>query len=393
MAVKNKVASERELKDFKKGIRNLVNDEEDGHCYKQDQSATSEYATEQLKKRCEEALQKAQDEDNEIKALEVCSGLYALKSEILQYGEKYASAVKAYAIIKSVETVLNTFNTRTRTLRDTNENAIKAYNKDIQELENSIKGEIEEKSKKTKIGDRDKIPESIQMQLGINPSSLNSFISTASKKVEGELTRSFFGNKVKVNRNDKNDIRTVVLQTIVDFKSDFLANRKKILEQQRDQFISSVQEIIRRNGNLGASAKRFVENIPAPRISTSELPDFGAKYELYCKTKGILFFKSEYFDEDGFFEDVRTSLMNLAGEMADVFRKDYQDAFNKVIEAVQDRFKSNLDEFSLNVKAMKEDRDAMLKLGQIISDAATSLSESQERLNSLIWKEMESTNA
>lgn len=365
-----------------------------GHCYRQDRSATSEFATKGLIERCEKALKEAQAKNDDMKVLEICSGLYALESEILQYGEKYASAVKAYAIIKSVETVLNTFNTRTRTLRDTNENAIKAYNKDIQELENSIKGEIEEKSKKTKIGDRDKIPDSIQMQLGINPSSLNSFISTASEKVEGELTRSFFGNKVKVNRNDKNNIRTAALKIIEEFKADFLAKRKKILEHQRDQFISSVQEIIRRNGNLSDSAKRFVENIPAPQISNpSNFPDFGAKYELYCKTKGILIFKSEYFDEGGFIDDVRRGLSSLAGEMADAFRKDYQDTFNKVIEAVQDRFKNNLDEFSLNVRAMKEDRDAMLKLGQIISDAATSLSESQERLNSLIWKEMESTNA
>ena len=365
-----------------------------GHCYRQDRSATSEFATKELIKRCEEALQEAQSENDEMKVLEICSGLYALESEILQYGEKYASAVKAYAIISSVETVLNTFNYRTKALSDTNENAIKAYNKDIQELENTIRRAIEEESKKTKIGDKDRIPAPILMQLEIDSPSLNNFIGDASKKIEGVLTYNLFGNKVKVNRNDKNDIRNVVLKIIEDFKADFLTNRKKILERQRDQFISSVKNIIRCNGNISDSAKQFVENIPAPQISTPVFPDFGAKYELYCKTKKVLlFFDSEYFDKDGFINDVRTSFMNLAGEMVDVFRKDFQDAFNKVIEAVQDRFKNNLDEFSLNVKALKEDRDAMLKLGQIISDAATSLSDSQDRLNRDIWKEVESTNA
>ncbi len=394
-AIRNGVATDSEKARAVGGKYILALEENpSGHCYRQDRSATSEFATKELIKRCEEALQEAQSENDEMKVLEICSGLYALESEILQYGEKYASAVKAYAIISSVETVLNTFNYRTKALSDTNENAIKAYNKDIQELENTIRRAIEEESKKTKIGDKDRIPAPILMQLEIDSPSLNNFIGDASKKIEGVLTYNLFGNKVKVNRNDKNDIRNAVLKIIEDFKADFLTNRKKILERQRDQFISSVKNIIRCNGNISDSAKQFVENIPAPQISTPVFPDFGAKYELYCKTKKVLlFFDSEYFDKDGFINDVRTSFMNLAGEMVDVFRKDFQDAFNKVIEAVQDRFKNNLDEFSLNVKALKEDRDAMLKLGQIISDAATSLSDSQDRLNRDIWKEVESTNA
>ena len=45
-------------------------------------------------------------EDDLIRQIWVASGLYALEIEIREYGEKYASAVKAYSIIDGVDKAL-----------------------------------------------------------------------------------------------------------------------------------------------------------------------------------------------------------------------------------------------------------------------------------------------
>ena len=68
-------------------------------CYKQDRCATSDVATKKLLEKCELAIEEANGDDTQI--LVVSSGLYALEQEILEYVEKYASAVKAFAIASS----------------------------------------------------------------------------------------------------------------------------------------------------------------------------------------------------------------------------------------------------------------------------------------------------
>lgn len=88
-------------------------------CYKQDRCATSDAATKKLLEKCESAIEAANGNDTQI--LVISSGLYALEQEILEYGEKYASAAKAFAIIDSIDKALTDLTNQANSLPDSNQ--------------------------------------------------------------------------------------------------------------------------------------------------------------------------------------------------------------------------------------------------------------------------------
>ena len=74
--------------------------------------------------------------------------------------------------------------------------------------------------------------------------------------------------------------------------------------------------------------------------------------------------------------------------MTDDFAKDYRNALETLLMQIKTIFESNLEQYSLNMKAMMEDKEAMMKLGGRISDAANSLLSCQDSLNEIIWREI-----
>ncbi len=92
--------------------------------------------------RTQEVIQKSETElshhtEKEDKMI-VSSGLYALESEIQNYGEKYAIAVRAYSIITSVESFLKTLDTILNTLENKSEEELKKITKDIESKSDDI---------------------------------------------------------------------------------------------------------------------------------------------------------------------------------------------------------------------------------------------------------------
>ena len=151
-AKKNGVASPKEESVFKRGLDSMQ-DEFAGYVYRQNRCATSEFATEKMHSQCEEALDSARKTQDDAKVLEICSGIYALEREILQYGEKYASAVKAYAIIDSVNKALSKLSNRANSLKESNQENINRIQKNIDELRATINSAIEEEyNNKGRIG-------------------------------------------------------------------------------------------------------------------------------------------------------------------------------------------------------------------------------------------------
>ena len=55
---------------------------------------------------------------------------------------------------------------------------------------------------------------------------------------------------------------------------------------------------------------------------------------------------------------------------------------------IKSEFEQNLAQYSVNMQAMIENKDAMMKLGDRISDAAYALVKCQDNLNEIIWKEI-----
>jgi len=123
-AVENKVATENDEWELETRLIPIQN-EKRGCYYKYNSFASSEYATNNMIKKSDDALQLAKEKHADTEILNICSGLYALETEIKEFGEKYSSSVKAFAIIDSVEKALSKLNHNAVSLQSKNRSDIK----------------------------------------------------------------------------------------------------------------------------------------------------------------------------------------------------------------------------------------------------------------------------
>lgn len=361
------------------------------YCFRENRCALSELATNSMIGRCEEALNKAISENDDAGVVEVCSGLYALETEILQYGEKYAAAVKAFAIIDSVDKALAKLTNQAYSLRDSNQEEIAAIEKNIKELKDTINGSIESEYQTRTISKEKAIPEEIRKKLKIDSKTLkNSIIGDTEIFLDKTLKGSFFGlGKVKFRESDKTKIKDGISGVISDFTNNFMKEREKLLTEERDAFIKAVQKAITDNGNISEAAKKFFQDIPKPEISrTKGITNLDGIYNSNKRVEKVLFFfEKERLDKKAFIDDVKDSLETIAIGMTDEYATDYQKALETILMAIKSNFEQNLAKYSLYMKAMIDNREVMKKLGTKIEDAAFDLKECEDDLNAIIWKE------
>ncbi len=386
-AVRNGIASEKDESDFNKGLNNMT-DKFGGFCFRENRCAMSEFATNSMNERCEKALKDAQEQKDDVSVLEVASGLYALESEILQYGEKYASAVKASAIIDSVDKALSKLSNRAVSLRESNREEIREIEKNIVELRKTISDAIEKEYNASSMPEGDDLPDEIGKTLGLDRATLyDTIVGNTTSYMHKELRGWFLGllGRVKVRDRDKDSVRDMINHAIDDYTEQFLTRRKELLENQRDNFMNAVKQTIMENGNISGAAKRFFLDVPAPQVIKPGISNWGELYSSHCRTEKFLMFKGEYLDKAGFIQDVEKMLEEIAASMCDDYSRDYRTALESLLIQTRTQFENNLETYSLYMKAMVENRDAMKQLGDRVADVATELFESQKQLNDIIW--------
>ncbi|MBP3803428.1 MAG: dynamin family protein [Oribacterium sp.] len=360
-------------------------------CFRENRSASSEFATNTMISRCEDALNSAISKGDDAGIVEICSGLYALETEILLYGEKYAAAVKAFAIIDSVDKALAKLTTQANSLRESNQEEIAAIEKNIKELKDTISTAIESEYHNKSISTEKGISEEIRKRLKIDSQTLNELLFERTEKhLNKILKRSFFGlGKVKYRETDKTVIKDGISGIITDFTNAFMTERETLLTEERDKFIEAVQTAIKDNGNISDAAKKFFQYIPKPEINKRKgITNLDGIYNSNKRTEKIFFLlKQDHLDKKSFIEDVKEKLQTLATDMTNEYATDYQKALETILTAVKSNYKENLEKYSLYMQAMIENREEMQKLGLSVEEAADDLVDCRDDLNSIIWKE------
>lgn len=392
-AMINNIATDEEEFEFEDREKGFTHEKSPkGFCYRQDRCATSEYATKKMIDRCENVLNEAKEKNDRERIFYICTGLYALESEIVQYGEKYASAVRAFAIIDSVNKALAKLSNHANSLKESNQEEITAIEASIVELQNTINRAIDEERSKVIIPKNEKLPEKIVSELGLDSETLNDNIIGITKSyIDDQLKPWFLGlfGQVKVNSEDKVKIENFINEVFDKFTNTFLSKRKDLLEKQRDDFMEAVKDTIIKNGKISESAKKYFQDIPKPTIiKPDNIEDIGSIYDSHSRTDRGIIFDSEYLDKKGFRDDIEERLMQIAGKMSDDYGDDYLKSLEVLIYQIRHQFESNLGEYSLNMKAMIEDREAMKQLGGRILNAANDLESCKSELDNIIWKEI-----
>ena len=365
-------------------------DSDEAYCFKENRCATSEVSTKRMLARCEAALEKAESEENDADILEICSGMYALESEILQYGEKYAAAVKAFAIIDSVDKALAKMTTQAYSLRDSNNQKIAEIEENIRQLRSTINNAIEKEYQARTIPTQEFFPEETRRRLKIDSSTLKkSLLDKTVFSLDKMLKGSFFGlGKVKFKETDKTKIKDKISGIISDFTNEFMDEREKLLTEERDSFISAVQKAIMDNGKISDSAKKFFQDIPRPNISRRNIMNLDGIYNSNKRVERGLFGNvKERLDKEAFIDAIKDNLQSMATDMTNDYAVDYQNALETILMAIKGNFECNLENYSKLMQAMIANREVMKELGNKIEYAANELEKCEDSLNKIIWKE------
>ena len=390
-AMLNNIPTLQDERNVKKGNRDFSEDENEFR-YKLDSCAASQIATKRLKDKCDEAVKQAGEDI--AKKLLVTTGLYALESEICEYGEKYASAVKAFAIIDSVDKALAKLTNQTRSLLDSNEQGIQQIQTNINELRKTITDSIESECKKRIPYDSAALPKEVLERLGLDPISVDNAFSNVHNEIDAELSKhSHFFNENKIKPLDKADkiaIKDIFIKNTLSMKLQFVQERENLLTEQRDDFINSVKYAISQNGNIRESAKKVIADIPKPCINpvTITQEKISDLYEKCMKESSFLWMKKKYLDRNEFEKELEKNFTTPFRQSCNLFKSEYYDTLCDILEQVKGKFETNLEQYSVNMGAMLQNRDAMMRLGAVIEEAAQSLAKCEETLNNSIWREL-----
>lgn len=384
-AVRNKIADSNQEKIIKYNYAKIL-DPEVGRYYILNHCALSEIATKKQFDASEAALTEAQRNDDCAKAFYICSGVYALENEISLYGKKYAAAVRAYAIIDSVDKALNNMNVRATSLKNSNQANIDKVNSEIETLRRALKQAIDKAGSKNALPPNKPLPEGILLDLHLDGHSISCEVEETKKKIGALLIRWFLGLFGKVNYKPEHKTKTesILKATLGDYANNFVKKRKEILEDRRDAFQKSIIDIIQSNGGINDEAKRFIAQINSPEINTPNITTITDLYHTQMSTSPIL--KIQQIDKEEFLEKLEDELTNIVNSLAQDLEKEFRKAHEVLFSQVQSEFERNLEKYSIMMKAKLDDKEAIEKLGEKIQALASELKQCQSNLERIIWR-------
>lgn len=402
-AYKHGVATRGDERLLKSGSAKDILDEEFGRYYRQDRCAMSEFATKLLHEKCLRELEIAEKEDDLAGQLWVASGLYALQMEIVDYGEKYASAVKAFSIIDGVDKALARLNRNAKSIERQNSDDIHAVEEEISKIKGTITKGISEAKKGKEIGKNESIPSNVVEKLHLDAESISRFVQDpADAKVDEILLgfwqkigkgiaevfdKEFNPKETKWEGNKENEIENVVQDILNDYTDHFKDTRRKLLEKLRDEFIADVKRTIQESGEISEDAKNYILDIETPEIDEfTESYEFGELYKKRKKTKKVLWMEKEYLDREMFIKDMNKKLRSVANDLAGNYIENYKNSLNALLKKVESEFIQNMDKYSVSLRAKLEDKEAMEDLRKRILQAVDELHGCQEKLNAVIWE-------
>lgn len=359
-----------------------------GQYYKLNRIAASEKTTASLIERSENAFSDAKSSGNIAGVFYVASGLFALENEIKIYGEKYAAAVRAFAIIDSVDKALSTMNKNAMSLERQNEKSINQINSEIEEMRSSFKISIDNASRKHKYPENASLPTDVLKELQLNHEYLQMNVTGNTISFINKLLKGWFFGLGKVNFNDKHkkEINQRITSVLSDFTDAFLVKRQRMLEKIRDAFTKDVKKTIQDNGKLSDAAKDYVLKIRKPEIKNlDKLIEIGGIYDSNKRADKFLWINTPHIDKDGFAQDAEDEMKDIVEDMRKDFEKDFRTALTSALSAIESEFTQNIEKYSLLMQAKLEDKKVMEQLRVKISAAACDLISCQDELNKVIW--------
>ena len=381
-SVKNNIETDKEKKLVSRRLEE-IKDEDDGRYYQHNHFAKSENATEKMIKASEKQLNAAPEDIANV--FHVCSGLYALECEISKYGEKYASAVKTFAIIDTVDKTLSKLTTEADVIKTNNNQKIEEVENEINKIETTVKDAIK-KSRERYSWKNNEFPKGLLQDLYLDHDYLEKNIYVP---VELELEKvipewyMFKDTGYKILKG----IKAAITDRIDKLMQGYKNKRKQSLEKSRDEFKNDIINIIQSNGEMSDEAKKYICEISEVEIEEFNYVDkFTEIYNKFkSEKKGFLWITYQNIDKKKAINEIMLELKNFTQRTADDYKKSYKDSLDNVLDEISKEFNNNLNRYSATIKSLLDDKDSMEKFRERITESAESLTKLQNELDEKIW--------
>ncbi|MCQ2543537.1 MAG: dynamin family protein [Lachnospiraceae bacterium] len=366
-------------------------DVDTGMYFKLDKLARSDNETKALIKECNEELKKCNNPEDSslypiLQRIYVNSGMYAIEKEIIQYGRKYALAVKAKGLYDGIKSVVDfiredyeVIENQARLSKEEIERNITVMKTNmVQDIDNAYADYLQNMTTENMVFQIDDINQlytvmgNRQIQAG----------KIADKMKWIALRPEVFEEKNNIIRNELNRY----LQEIDD---NYKNNRGRILQQQIDELKGIIVKKISGYKGIDEEIIKRITNVADTQVPPSSLK--ALKMDEYInKQKAIFIFSTN--DKKSYKNDVETMFANTTKVQFDSYIEEITKvAIDKTAELVQE-FKNNIDMISSNLELLiKDEKKASEE--QAKAKAVLDLVEKKDKeLNMKIWGEDKEDN-
>jgi len=348
--------------------------------YKQNKCARSCFATDQMIAQCDTAMAEAQAANDKFEIVHISSGLYALERAIVEYGEKYAAAVRAYAMIDGVDKALAALQRTASALTSENEENLRQITQEIEDIRQNITHSINMALEKYRLP-KGQIPVEQIEHLKMDDQTFKDIEKSVVRTIKGRLRSIFPRSEEKKKQRIKSDIDTI----LNNWSGSYVSGRNKLLTDMRDRAIADARKTIEANGKVYPGAVQYVCQIQPPKLEPANV-SIARLYDISQSPRDFLWMHIKSLDTKKFVTAVKEELKRYRTEQAKTFRNDYLASFNNVLLAVQQEFETNLEKYSNIIRAKLEDKKSVEALYVQVVAAAEKLEELRQDLDRIIWK-------
>lgn len=368
--------------------KNPVDDEmsPNGLCYRENRMASSDLATRRMIEKSDAAAQDAREKGDDNRLVYVTSGLYALEEELKEYGEKFASAVRASAIIQGVEKTLANVTAKSQFLCTATDQNIVELEEEIKQLKKSV-DEIVKKAGEQ--ANANMLSQNDLHELGLASTDIEKSEGQIVSKVDRILGKPgiFSGGKVTLRPEHEQDITSVIDDEFSRMNYHFTKASKKVLEGKIEAFLTNVFNSIQLDTSISDNAKKTLMKQVSAVESVEANPIPVAQIMKNHKVRKKKWFKNkDYLKKEEFLYDLKVSLSESLADLVDVYKRAYETKHQEIVERLKEEFRGRVEEYSTDTKAKIEDKNAMMQLGEKLKEVSDSVKTRIEELEKKIWQ-------
>lgn len=371
--------------------KNKFFSEERGRYYQLNQCGSSEYSTKKMIQSAKEAFEKAEDD---VQRYIVCSGLYSLEQEIKKYGVKFASAVRAYAIIVSVEKSLATIRQQISMLKEESEEDLKKISRELNEAKESLIKGIDDICKRKEIKEN-KIPDGVISKLNIDPDSFQKIVEKPAygcvdKLLEWKIGGGLF--RSNTSRELEQKIQSEIQNLTDSYTSNYAKKRKDSLNELASGLIKEIMDHIEGNNQLSDETKETLSKL----VEEPKIKEFNAAqtirtlFNQYIKEEKHSFlwkkWETRYIDVKEFKKDLVGALSTIQSKIHYDCKKDYEETTNGICKWMRTNTEEKINDYSNTIKSKLDDKECMEKLCLMLQDLEKNMMDNQKQLNDKIWE-------